>query len=180
VSNTACRGAPCLALARHGSQEGPISHKENVAQGRAFCFLDLQFAEAGLESPMGHAIPVIAESAGCHAKDQQPDEVLSQLSSDRSLERSRLPAHPMRKATDGMYQHLFSATLIRAFSTTQFSFYVTNNLDPRCEKRTMDSCAMHRKIISPETPRRGLQPGPAKSLFRNTLRVSCSLTILCS
>jgi hypothetical protein len=66
------------------------------------------------------------------------------------------------------------------FSTVQFSFYVTNNLDRGHEKRTMNSCAFASQSYSARSrPELGPQSEPAKSLFQNTLRVSCSLTILC-
>jgi hypothetical protein len=66
------------------------------------------------------------------------------------------------------------------FSTVQFHFYVTNNLDRGHEKRTMNSCAFaSQSYFARSHPELGPQSEPAKSLFQNTLRVSRSLTILC-
>jgi hypothetical protein len=74
---------------------------------------------------------------------------------------------------------LRACALRSLFSTTEFLFCVTSNLDRGYEKRTMDSCAFASQNYSAPAPRPGLLPGPAKSLFQNTLRVSYSLTIPC-
>jgi hypothetical protein len=78
--------------------------------------------------------------------------------------------------------YLLARVLSSHFSTGQLPFHVTHNLDPRHEKRTMNSCAFasHRKITSSEALRASLQSWCAKSLLKSTLRVSHSLTILCS
>jgi len=65
------------------------------------------------------------------------------------------------------------------FSTSAPGSDVTNNLDPRHQKRTMTSCAFAPQPFR----RRARNPirkiGLTKSLSRKILRVSCSLTIFC-
>ena len=51
------------------------------------------------------------------------------------------------------------------FSQPNLPLHVTDNLDPRHEKRTMTRAHSHRKIIPPGAPRPSLQSAPAKSVF---------------
>jgi hypothetical protein len=64
------------------------------------------------------------------------------------------------------------------FSTAEISSLVTYNLDPHNRRRTMRWCTLHRKATGNRQPDlAGTQA--YNSLFRNTLRVTPSLTILC-